>query len=128
LAIRLKSFGAEHPEVGRAYREIGISSRNLGDYNKAFELLEKCLAIWLKVVGAEHLELAVVYDEIGEVFRDKGENNKALEFYEKSLSIYLNNLGKEHKIVVNFAKSLIKFSKDNGLTALIPDWIRSLDS
>ena len=128
LAIRLKSFGAEHPQVGRAYLNIGISSRNMGDYNKAFELLEKCLAIWLKALGAAHLELAVVYDEIGEVFRDKGENIKALEFYEKSLSIYLNNLGTEHKIVVNFAKSLIKFSKDNGLTALIPDWIRSLDS
>lgn len=128
LAIRLKTLGTEHPEVARAYRDIGITLRRMGDYNKAFEFLEKCLTIWLKALGTEHLELAVVYDEIGEVFRDKGENNKALEFYEKSLAIYLNTLGTEHQNVVDMAKSIIKFSKDNGLTALIPDWIRSLDS
>lgn len=128
LAINLKTLGTEHLEVARVYRDIGISLRYMGDYDKALDFFEKCLAIWLKALGAEHLELHGLYSEIGEVFEGKGENNKALEFYEKSLAICLNNLGREHQETVETAIAIIKFSNDNGLTALIPDWIRSLDS
>ena len=127
LAIRLKTLGTEHPAVATSYYNVGNVWVMKGNYDKALGLYEKCLAIDLKILGAEHPDVADSYDYMGSVWEMKGEYNKALELYEKCLAIKLKTLGTEHPDVARVAKDAIRIAKDNGLTALIPDWIRSLD-
>ena len=128
LAIELTTLGTEHPDVAASYGNMGNSWSSKGEYEKALELYKQCLAIRLKTLGAEHPDVAACYMNIGNVWLDKGEYDKALELYEKSLAIQLKTLGAEHPDVIAVAKNAIKLANENGLSNLIPDWIRSLDS
>ncbi len=128
LAIRLKTLGPEHPVVASSYNNLAELWTNKGDYDKALELLEKCLAIKLKTLGSKHPSVAISYDNMGIAWESKGEYAKALKLYEKCLTIRIKTLGAEHPDVAKVAKNANRIAKDNGLAALIPDWIRNLDS
>ena len=128
LTIRLKTLGPEHPNVAASYNNLAELWTNKGEYDKALALLEKCLAIKLKTLGAKHQSVAISYVNMGIAWESKGEYAKALELYEKCLTIRIKTLGAEHPDVAKLAKNANRIAKENGLTALVPDWIRSLDS
>ena len=128
LTIKLKTLGTEHPSVALTYYNLGSAWKNKGEYDKALELYEKCLTINLKALGTEHPSVGYSYNSMGDAWECKGEYAKALELYEKCLTIRIKTLGAVHPDVAKVAKNANRIAKDNGLTALIPDWIRSLDS
>ena len=128
LTIKLKTLGTEHPSVALTYYNLGSAWKNKGEYDKALELYEKCLTINLKALGTEHPSVGYSYNSMGDAWECKGEYAKALELYEKCLTIRIKTLGAVHPDVAKVAKNANRIAKDNGLNALIPDWIRSLDS
>ena len=99
LDIKLKTLGAEHPDVATSYNNIGSTSDSKGEYDKALENYAKCLDIELKILGAEHPSVATSYNNIGFVWNSKGEYNNSMEYYAKSLDIFLKILGAEHPAV-----------------------------
>ena len=86
------------------------------------------MAIELTTLGTEHPDVAASYGNMGNSWSSKGEYEKALELYKQCLAIRLKTLGAEHPDVIAVAKNAIKLANENGLSNLIPDWIRSLDS
>jgi len=96
LAIRLDSFGEDHPDSCKAYESLGGGWMKTGEYNKAIEYFEKALAITLKSFGKDHPDLAGSYNYLGAVWGEKGEYDKAIEYYEKALAITLKYFGKDH--------------------------------
>jgi tetratricopeptide (TPR) repeat protein len=111
LAILLKLFGEEHPQVGVAYNNIASIWAGKGEHDKALEYFEKCLAINLKTFGEEHPEVAAIYSNIGYIWKSKADGSsdpffilaifdKALKYFEKCLAIQLKTLGGEHPNVV----------------------------
>ena len=76
--------------------KLGKCEYKLGNFNKALEYSEKCLAIRLIKLGGEHHEVAKSYLFIGVIFVVIGDNNKALEYFEKCLVIRLKTMGNEH--------------------------------
>jgi tetratricopeptide (TPR) repeat protein len=50
LAIDMKVFGDQHPNVAIRYNNLGEAWRQLGEYQKAIDYFEKALAIDLKVL------------------------------------------------------------------------------
>jgi tetratricopeptide (TPR) repeat protein len=100
LAILLKIFGEEHPQVANAYNNIAIIWSSKGEHDKALEYFKKNLAIQLKIFGEEHPDVAIMYSNIGNIWKSKANFDKALEYFEKCLAIQLKTLGGEHINVV----------------------------
>ena len=73
----------------------GAYSRK-GDYDKAVNYYEKCLAIELKTLGTTHTDLATTYNNLGSAYEKKGVPDKAIGYYEKCLSIELETLPFDH--------------------------------
>ena len=67
-----------------------------GNYNKAIEYFEKCLAIEIKSEGEFGVSVAVSYNNISQVLDSMGNYLKALEYYQKILEINLKNFGEKH--------------------------------
>ena len=96
MAIQLKTSGAEHPDAGNSYFNLGRVYGSQGDYSKAIEHHTKSLSIRLKALGAEHPDVADSYNNLGLEYNTQGNYSKALEYYEKCLPIYLKTFGAEH--------------------------------
>ena len=87
------SFIAEDADL---LSQLGNCEKKFGNFDKALEYYEKCLAIELKTLGGEHPYVATSYFNIGSAWDNKGQYEKALEYYKKSLVIRLKTLGGEH--------------------------------
>jgi len=81
--------------------QLGNCEKKFGNFDKALEYYQKCLAIRLKTLGEEHPHVATAYNNIGNTWYSKGEYDKALEYYTKSLAIKLKTLGGEHPDVAS---------------------------
>jgi tetratricopeptide (TPR) repeat protein len=89
LAIDLKVYGEEHPEVAISYSLLGNAYKALGDAKEALVYYKKGLAIQLKVYGEEHPSVAISYENLGALYQDKLKDNKeAKTCLEKALVIY----------------------------------------
>lgn len=97
--VRLKTFGASHPDVAYSYNKLGLVFGRKGKYAKAMESLQKGLELRAKIFGAEDLSVAKSKNNIGVVWKNKGAFDKALVFYYQSLEILLKTLGKWHPLV-----------------------------
>ena len=62
---------------------LGNVYRNIGDYYKAKELLEKALLIYENHYGKQHNRTARVYIYLGSIYRNIGDYTKAKEFIRK---------------------------------------------
>ncbi len=60
LAIDLKGYGEQHPQVAILYNNLGSAWYSLGKYQKAIDYYEKALAILLKVFGEQHPDTQLV--------------------------------------------------------------------
>ena len=69
------------------YMNIGLSHKNISDYDKALKFFAKSLVIYQKEGLEYSFDAAKLYNNIGEVYQEMGELNKALEMHEKALSI-----------------------------------------
>ena len=121
LAIQLKSFGSDNPELVNSYNSIGMLWKSKADFDKGLKYLKKSLAIRLKLYGIDHLDVADSFNKIGILLKNKGNYNKAMEYYEKSLAIRLKSLGSEHP---NVAKS---FNNIGNLWDIKGDYNKSLE-
>ena len=89
-----------------SWNNLGIKYNNEGNYPKALEYFEKCLAIQLKTSGAEHSDVGTSYNNLGNVHNSQGDYPKALEYHEKCLAISLKTLGAEHPNTKKTQKSV----------------------
>ena len=78
---------------------LGVSYRDIGDYNKAIEYHEKALEIRINALGENQPEL---YNNLGISYDGLGDYNKAIEYHEKALEIRINTLGenKNHRNII----------------------------
>jgi tetratricopeptide (TPR) repeat protein len=74
-------LGGEHPSVATSYGNIGSTWKTKGEYDKALEYYEKCLAIELKTLGGEHPSVAASYFNIGTCYQN-------LEAYEQAIKVF----------------------------------------
>ncbi|MEA1885703.1 MAG: tetratricopeptide repeat protein [Bacteroidota bacterium] len=95
---------------------IGLVHRELGNFDKAFDLFYESLK-WFKEIDDQE-KTAKVLNSIANGYRNFGDNQKALELYKESLGIYrelndsdhiamiLNNMGIAYKNTQNYQKAL----------------------
>ena len=96
LAIRLKLFGEEHPEIADSYYELGAAQHLLEDYTSATESASRALAIRLKLFGEEHLKTADSYHLLGITQHALEDYTSAAESASRALAMRLELFGEEH--------------------------------
>jgi len=82
--------------VASSYNNIGEVHRNKGEYDKALDHYQKCLAIELKQLGPEHPDVATSYNNMALAYKAKKDLAKAKEYWEKAYAILSKKLGPNH--------------------------------
>lgn len=72
--------------VASSYNNFGITWDSKGNYDKALEYYEKCLAIRLKTLGGEHPDVATSYYNIGNCNYELKSHSIAIDFLKKGFS------------------------------------------
>ena len=106
MAIELKTLGGEHPSVATSYSNIGSTFGNKGEYDKALEYYEKCLAIELRTLGGEHPSVANSYFNIGNCNYELKSYLLSIDFFKKGFSTlkkggFLLQIGKCYEALDN---------------------------
>ena len=91
LAIRLQTFGPQHPDVADSYNNIANVLDDQGDLKQAKEYHERALAISLQTLGPQHPNVAASYNNVANVLRDEGDLKQAKEYHERALAIMLQS-------------------------------------
>ena len=99
LALQLRLFGSEHPDLAPSYNTLADALRRQGDLNQAKEYHERALAIWLQTLGPQHPTVAISYNNLAVVLSDQGDLKQAKEYHEHALAICLQTLGSQHPSV-----------------------------
>ena len=86
---------------------LGVSYRDIGDYNKAIEYHEKALEIRINALGENQPEL---YNNLGISYDGLGDYGKAIEYHEKALEIRINTPG-ENQNHRNIIRSYVFLGK-----------------
>lgn len=120
----LSVLGEEHVSSAISMGNLGISYRDLGDYEKALELQRGALAI-AERCGAEEHVLAVMLGQLGRTLAESGSPTEALEYLQRSIplaetawgsnsidtAIRLSDLAKLHQSTGNLEKAVPIFEK-----------------
>lgn len=85
---------------------LALINKELGDYEKARDLLEQALQSDLDNFGEKHPEVAVSQSNLGNVYSDLGDYEKAGELLEQALQSDLNNFGEKHPDVATSRSNL----------------------
>jgi CHAT domain-containing protein len=91
LDLRKKLYDENDYNLAPAYTGIGITYRELGQYNLAlqyFELAEENYKLDKKKMASN---LPRLYQRMGDVYRDKLDYNEALRYYNQALNIIKND-------------------------------------
>lgn len=91
---QLPDGGSE--KISTLQNELGLICRNLGDYNKARDLLEAALKSGLANFGEKHPTVAVRQSNLANVYLDLGEYEKARDLLEAAFKSDLANFGEKH--------------------------------
>ncbi|GAB4492566.1 MAG: hypothetical protein OHK0019_14740 [Saprospiraceae bacterium] len=82
--------------VGKLKNNLGIVYRDLGDYERARDLLEAALASNLKNFGKEHPNVARSQINLGAVFLKTGKKEKAKALFQQAYDLFKKRLGEQH--------------------------------
>ncbi|WP_213150951.1 tetratricopeptide repeat protein [Neochlamydia sp. AcF95] len=86
LAIDLKLFGENHPNVARDYTNLGQiykaqsnlkRAKKSTNLKQAEEYTKKALVINLKSLGENHPNVAICYKNLGQIYKAQGNSDKA---------------------------------------------------
>lgn len=89
----LQQYGEEHPNTRTTLSNLAVAYYNLGEDQKALELMEKVYALNCKVLGEAHPETLSSLNNLAATYRDLGDYQKALELLEKTYTRRCRVLG-----------------------------------
>jgi tetratricopeptide (TPR) repeat protein len=110
----LADLTLRHPEdADMLFKEASLLQNN-GDYSKAAERYQTCLAIQREVLGPQHPSTLVSMGSLALVLRRQGKVDEAKTLYEKCLAIAIEVLGPRNPTTLTLMNSLAKILRDQG--------------
>ena len=97
--LRLDQEGREsHPEIALGLARLGSCYGDMGEFDKADKIFERCLEMNQEIFGKDdHVNVAECYECRAEVEMRRGRVKEAAEWFDKSLVIWRKVLGSEEK-------------------------------
>lgn len=96
LPIITQRFGRDHSQTVEAEMGLGSVLLEVGDKERARELLEHVLAVREKLDGPNHPEIAEVVQNLARVYEASGEMEKAGIFFRRAIEINRLTFGPDH--------------------------------
>ena len=96
LALRIKAYGPEHPEVAESYNSLGRALYLATRDKESMGPLTRALEIWEKTLGPDHPDTAQALYNLGNTLEQLGRMEESLQRHERSLAIRRARLGPEH--------------------------------
>jgi tetratricopeptide (TPR) repeat protein len=87
LAIREKTLGLDHPDVGKALNNLAALYTTQGRYSDAEPLYKRTITILEKALGPEHPDVGKALGNLAGLYRDQGRYGDAETLYTRSVSI-----------------------------------------
>ena len=117
LVARMKAaLGEDNETTLDTLNQLGGVLNDIGDYEEARKVFEKCLLGQEKVLGEDHRKTLMTVGNLGIIYDDLKDYEKALEYYERALKGSEKTLGKTHpdtlSTVYNIAIVYIEGMKD----------------
>jgi len=93
------ALGGDHPGVAAAVRNQARMEFDLGQADRAQQLLEEVLVAQQRVLGLEHPELATTRLAMAELLAQRGRFGEAAPELDRAIEVLLRALGPEHPVV-----------------------------
>jgi len=93
-------------ETATLENNLAIVYRNLGEYEKARDLLESALQSDLDNFGSDHPTVAVRHSNLANVYSDLGEYEKARDLWTGAEKIFIDSLGESHPYTLTVRRFL----------------------
>ncbi|MFC1495740.1 tetratricopeptide repeat protein [Thermodesulfobacteriota bacterium] len=93
LAIDLKVYNNNHPDLIALYSNLGETWRSLRGYEKARDYFKKSLEVGFNLYGEQHSAVSASYDNLGLTSMDLADYKSAVDYFKKALEISLELYG-----------------------------------
>jgi hypothetical protein len=87
---------ADEEAVARLQTLLGDTLRELGDYDKAVQVLERARVTREVKLGVEHHETLITLNKLAGAYNDAGRPRDALDLFKQVLDAFVKELGDEH--------------------------------
>ena len=98
LALRLKVYGPDHPDVAAVHNNLGMLAAYLRPRD-ALSHLERAVAIFERSLGREHPDTAKALMNLGRLVAELDELDRSLEYNQRALAVAERGLGPQHPLV-----------------------------
>ncbi|MGM0620283.1 MAG: CHAT domain-containing protein [Bacteroidota bacterium] len=89
LNASIRFYGEKNYETGSIYSALGITYRNLGDFEQAIEYFLLAEKAYSQAYEQNKMAIARLYNNIGNVYLNSLDYNTALDYYQRAAAIYL---------------------------------------
>ena len=96
LGIAERTFGSEHPNVGRSLNNLAFLYHRIGKYAEAEPLYARALEIAKKVFGPDNVNVAISISNLAANYTNQGKYTEAETLHKKALALIEKTLGSEH--------------------------------
>ncbi|CAK0756069.1 hypothetical protein CCP3SC1_250022 [Gammaproteobacteria bacterium] len=114
LAIRGKTSGLHHSEVGRCLNGLAVLYEEQGRYQEAESLYKQALAIREQTLPPNHPDIATSLNNLAEWYRNQGRYAEAEPLHQRALAIRIQALGPSHPNVAQSLNNLAAWYDDQG--------------
>ncbi len=102
VALAGCNLSEDHPTTANYYSNLANIQSQLGNYDKAIDLLHKTVRIDTLNYGSDHPSLAITYHNLAIIHYVMGNYDKSLDFFSKVLAIRKQN-SNENPILLAYA-------------------------
>jgi tetratricopeptide (TPR) repeat protein/predicted Ser/Thr protein kinase len=114
LELRTNLLGAEHPETGHSYANLGNLSLLRNDHDAALTWHQRALDVRERGLGPSHPDVGRSHANIGRVYLARGELDEALAHFDESYAIFSRTSGAEHRVAARVLDSIAEVHRRRG--------------
>ncbi len=92
----IKEYGKDDERTLWALHNLGYEYSNIGDHQRATDILEEVYALRCRVIGEEHPDTLQTLNNLAYEYSEMFEDEKALEAHERAYLIYCRTMGEDH--------------------------------
>ncbi len=94
-----EAYSKEYSLIGYCQNQLGLACADLGEYERARDLLELAMSSDMKNFGADHPRVAVSQSNLATVYYSLGQYYRARDLLELAMSSDMKNFGADHPTV-----------------------------
>ena len=109
LEIREKTFGMDHPDVGKQLTNLALLCLNQGKYDQVEEYYQRAIDIYTKAYGKNDPNVLKTKNNLASAYLREGKYQLAVQLYQEVLAESQSMIPLDFTILIGTFKNLSKF-------------------